>query len=386
MQVPFFRHGLSPEVAAAQVRAVVETPFLTSGPVGKQVEAQLREFFAVDHALLTSSWTNGMVATLLALGIGPGDQVVVPAMTFIATANVVRLVGAEVIFADVDPLTLLLTPATLAPVLNPRVKAVIPVHLYGQMCDMPALAAFLKDWPGVLLLEDCAHCFEGRYRNTPPGIHSSAAVFSFYATKNVTCGEGGAVITRDAALAERVAQTRLHGMSAGAADRFNQGQYRHWDMVRLGTKANLPDLLAALLPEQIRHVETQRQVRQRLAETYRDAFAHLSWLRLPRWQPEQNHAHHLFPIHVPGVMRDAALTALNGAGVGATVNYRAVHTLSHYRDTMNLAAGAFPVSHSWGEGTLSLPLFPSMREEEQDYVIQQVKLKLTPLAQERGVA
>lgn len=183
---------------------------------------------------------------------------IVPATTFVATANVVELLGAKPVFVDVDPATLMPTPAAIAATLTRNTRVAMPVHLYGQMCDVAALRRALGPRSDIAIIEDCAHSFESTFNGDPPGSHSDAAIFSFYATKNVTCGEGGAVVTRRPELFEAVLQTRLHGMSAGAIDRFEKNRYRHWDVARLGTKANLPDLLAALLPRQI------ATIRQRL--------------------------------------------------------------------------------------------------------------------------
>ncbi|RMF13004.1 MAG: DegT/DnrJ/EryC1/StrS family aminotransferase [Alphaproteobacteria bacterium] len=371
MPVPFHRHELEPADAAA-VADVLATPFLTSGRVGAAVEEQIAEFLGLPHVLLTNSWTNGAIATLLALGIGPGDEVIVPAMTFIATANVVRLVGATPVFVDVDPDTLMMMADGLEAAITARTRAAIPVHLYGQMAPMRALAAVAARH-GIRLIEDAAHCFEGARDGARPGALSDAAIFSFYATKNVTCGEGGAIATRDTDLAARIRQTRLHGMSAGAADRFRGGRYRHWDMTRLGTKANLPDLLAALLPAQIARVEERRQKREALARRYREALAGFAPdLVLPAWVEGAKHAHHLFPVHVAPHMRDTLLARLTESGIGATVNYRAVPQTRYWRDFLGeeRAEHDFPVATRWGEGTFSLPLYPSLGEAEQDEVIE----------------
>ncbi len=370
MPVPFYRHGLRPAQAEAIAR-VLATPMLSSGPVGREVEEQIAAFFGAPHALLTNSWTNGAIATLLALDIGPGDEVVVPAMTFIATANVVALVGAKPVFVDVDPDSLTMTAEALEAAITPRTRAAIPVHLYGQMAPMQALAA-VAERHGILLIEDAAHCFEGSRAGLRPGALSKAAIFSFYATKNITCGEGGAIVTRDAELAARIRQTRLHGMSAGAADRFSGGRYRHWDMLRLGTKANLPDLLAALLPDQIAHVEDNRRRREALARRYREQLASLSLeIAFPHWREDVVHAHHLFPIWVDPARRDRLLARLTASGIGATVNYRAVPQTSYWRRFLGeeRADTAFPVATRWGAGTFSLPLYPDLRKEEQDEVI-----------------
>ena len=234
VNVPFYRHSLTPD-NSNYVAEVLKTPFLTSGPIGKEVETQLCSYFNVSHAKLVNSWTNGAVATLLAMDIGPGDEVIVPAMTFIATANVVELVGAKPVFVDCDPETLLVTPELIKAAITTKTKAVIPVHMYGQMCDVKAIKDVLPTNQKIAIIEDCAHTFEAKFNNERPGKYSDVAIFSFYATKNVTCGEGGAIITNNQDLYQRILQSILHGMSAGAADRFKSGQYKHWGMDHLGT-------------------------------------------------------------------------------------------------------------------------------------------------------
>jgi UDP-4-amino-4-deoxy-L-arabinose-oxoglutarate aminotransferase len=265
---------------------------------------------------------------------------------------------------------------------------VIPVHLYGQMADMPGLRAAL-DAAGradVRIVEDAAHCLEGTDRGEAPGAHSDIAIFSFYATKNVTCGEGGAYATNDPALAAAMAQTRLHGMSAGAADRFAGGAYRHWDMARLGAKANLPDLLAALLPPQLATIRDRLPRREEVAARYERGLAGLP-IRVPAARPGTRSARHVFPIHVPPPVRDASIAALNAAGVGVTVNYRSVPTLAYYRGKYGYAPGDFPASHAWGEGTLTLPLYPSLAREDQDHVLAVLRDQVAPLcAQARDAA
>ena len=370
ISVPFYRHGLGAEHAAL-VSDVISSPFLTTGGVARETETLLEGFFDIAGAKLANSWTNGAVATLLAMEIGPGDEVIVPAMTFVATANVVELVGATPIFVDVDPETLLIDIAGVARAVTPRTRAVIPVHLYGQMVDIVALRAALP--AGLRIIEDAAHCFEGTLNGERPGRHSDAAIFSFYATKNVTCGEGGAIITGDADLRARLNQTGLHGMSAGAANRFSGKVYNHWDMECLGTKANLPDILAALLAPQIKDIATIQAARQRLAARYRDAFADIAGLRLVRQVAGGVSAEHLFPIAVEPKLRDGFMVALNEAGVATTVNYNPVHRTRYYRVKYPDTTRGLTVSENWGYGTISIPLFPGLTDQEQDHVISVVR-------------
>jgi UDP-4-amino-4-deoxy-L-arabinose-oxoglutarate aminotransferase len=377
MQVPFYRHSLAPE-NSKYVAKVLETPFLTSGPIGKEVEAQLCEYFGVKHAKLVNSWTNGAVATLLALDIGPGDEVIVPAMTFIATANVVELVGAKPVFIDCDPDTLLITPELIKAAITKKTKAVIPVHMYGQMCDIKAIKEVLPKDQKISIIEDCAHTFEAKFNGDRPGKYSDVSIFSFYATKNVTCGEGGAIITNDSNLFERIIQAILHGMSAGAADRFKAGQYRHWGMDHLGTKANLPDLLACFLPDQIRTVDDRLKSREELARKYELNLIGTK-IKLPKINLDVVHSRHLFPIGVGSSIRDKTLLILGESKIGATVNYRSVPSMKFYQDKYFFNGTEFPISQTWGEGTCSIPLFPGMTDAEQNHVIDVLLNKIEPL-------
>jgi UDP-4-amino-4-deoxy-L-arabinose-oxoglutarate aminotransferase len=382
MKVDFFRHALD-AADAARVADVLASPFLTTGPVCKSVEAQLCDYFDVPHAILTNSWTNGALATLLTLELQPGDEVIVPAMTFIGAVNIVLLAGGTPVFVDADPDTLLVTPEAVAEAVGPRTRAVMPVHLYGQMCDVAGMRRVLDEHSGsgrhIFLFEDAAHCFEGKRDGERPGRHSDAAIFSFYATKNLTCGEGGAVISRNAELSGKVRESRLHGMSAIAIDRFAGGSYNHWDMERLGTKANLCDLLAALLPPQIAAIDAILPRRQQLAERYRSSFTG-GPLRLVRAEPSCASAEHLFVLGVPGGARDQAIERLNAAGIEVTINFRAVPAMHYYRRKYPEAASRCPIACRWGNEVLSLPLFPSLTREEQSYVIETVHRDLYPLA------
>ena len=373
--VPFYRHSLGCDEDIAAVSNVLKGTFLTSAGIGRSVEAELCDIFGAKRAKLTNSWTNGAVAALLAMDIGPGDEVIVPAMTFIASSNVVEIVGAKPVFVDVEPGTFLIDLEKVAEALTPKTKAVIPVHLYGQMVDIAALRSVVGD--AIRIIEDCAHCFEGRLNGQRPGAYSDAAIFSFYATKNVTCGEGGAVISSDEAFMDLLQQTVLHGMSAGADRRFEGQLYRHWDMERLGTKANLPDILAALLPRQFKEVDAKLAVRCGLVGRYRAAFADHPDIAMVDEVPECSSAHHLFTIGVPARVRDLVLKKLNQAGVGCTVNYRAVHGLEFYRTKYGFERDDFPVAADWGERTLSLPLFPGLTDDEQGYVIECVLQAVT---------
>ncbi len=385
MKIDFYRHGLRP-ADAERIAQVLATPFLTTGQVCREVEAQLREYFSAPHACLVNSWTNGALAVLLAMDLQPGDEVIVPAMTFIASANVVELAGAKVVFADVEPGSLLLTPEIVARHVTARTRAVMAVHIYGQLCDMEGMRHLLNRHPAragrIVIIEDAAHCFEGERDGKKPGHFGDVAIFSFYATKNVTCGEGGAIIAHDDELFQRILEARLHGMSAIAVDRFASDRYNHWDMNRLGTKANLPDILAALLPPQIETIDARLPLRQQVAERYRDAFkgGPLRLIaRVPSSKNVDKNAEHIFTIGIPGGGRDEAIAALNAAGVPVTVNFRSVTDTTYYRQKYPDASAQCPNARLWGEQTLTLPMFPGLTQEEQDYVINIVRKQVYPI-------
>jgi len=369
MKVEFYRHSLGD----AEKRAVVEvldSVFLTTGPKTRQFESDFSRYLGVQHCIGMSSCTAGLFLALKGWGVGPEDRVIVPAMTFIASANVVLHVGADVAFCDVDPETALIDLNMVEDMLkrDRKTKAVIPVHLYGQMVDMNAMRA-LGDRYGVRVLEDAAHCVEGMRDGVKPGQLGDAAAFSFYATKNLACGEGGAVATNDGHLKEYLTVSRLHGMSASAADRYQH--YQHWDMDFPGYKSNMCDIQAALLLPQLSRLEALWERREAIARKYEEAFASAG-IDYPKTLPGVKHARHLFTIWAPDGKRDEWLARLQDAGVGVVVNYRAVHLRKFYRERYGLKEGAFPVAERIGERTISLPFYPGLTEPEIDHVIESV--------------
>ncbi len=375
MKVEFYRHGLGDE----EVREVTDTLrslFLTTAGKTARFEAEFARMLGVEHAVGVSSCTAALHLSLVALGVGPGDEVIVPAMTFIATINPVWWVGATPVLADVDPATGLLPPEAVEALVTPRTRAVIPVHLYGAMADMRGLRE-VADRHGLALIEDAAHCVQGVRDGLRPGQAGDIACFSFYATKNLTCGEGGAVATRLADLAERVRTLRLHGMSKGAADRYHARTYVHWDMVTLGYKYNLGDIQAALLLPQLPKLSANLARREAICRRYEAAFSRMPGVDFPRVPDGCTSARHLFTIWVDEDRRDALLAYLGEHGVGCAVNYRAVHTLTYFRERLGHAPDAFPNALRIGRRTVTLPLYPGLRDDEVDHVIETVRAGLS---------
>jgi len=368
-QVPFYRHHLGAAEIAA-VSEVVSSLFLTTGPKTVEVERRIAESMGVPHCLGVMSATAALFLCLKAWNIGEGDEVITTPMTFIASSNTVLHAGATPVFVDVEPDTGNMDAAKIEAAITPRTRAIMPVHLYGQMCDMRAIRA-IADKHGLKVVEDCAHAFESVRDGVKPGQLGDAACFSFYATKNVACGEGGAVVVRDEALFERLRLLRLHGMSKSAYDRYT-GSYKHWDMTDLGYKANMFDIQAALLLPQFDGIGARLAQRERLAEVYDKALAPSARIERPAVRPNSVHARHLYTVWVPAESRDDVLQRMQDSGVGVAVNFRAVHLLSYYRERFGFERGAFPNAERIGDRTISVPMYPSLAPDDARYVAEKL--------------
>jgi UDP-4-amino-4-deoxy-L-arabinose-oxoglutarate aminotransferase len=385
-RVEFYRHQLGEEEAASWRRAL-DTLFLTLGPQVAAFEEELGRYLVRDReresppfVIGTNACSTGLLLALRALDVRPGDEVLTTPMTFVATASAILHVGATPKLVDVEPATGLIDPALVASSVGPRTVGILPVHLYGRLADMKALRA-IADRHGIFILEDSAHGIEMQRDGVRPGDLSEAAVFSFYATKNVTCGDGGAVVTRDPKIAERLRRLRNHGVSKAATQRHGTS-YQHWDMVELGYKANLTDLDAAVLRPQLAHVDSKRERRETIARRYElllreripdfsaspPAGQRVPWLTESRGRS----SHHLFTMHTWPGRRDAMLAKLGGSGIGTAVNYRAIHLLSYLSEMLAIPRGSLPIAEEIGDRTISLPMFPTLTEEEQDRVVDAV--------------
>lgn len=362
MKVDFYRHSLG-AAELASVKHTLESLFLTLGPRVGEFEQRFAELLGVPHVVGTSACTTSLALMLRAFDIGPGDEVVTTPITFAATSNAVLHVGARPVFADVDAATGLLDPTEVERALTPRTRAVIAVHLYGQLADVRALRD-VCDRRGLRLFEDAAHAVESERDGVRTGHLADAAAFSFYATKNLASGDGGALAVHDPAIAARLKVLRNHGMSRDAASRHGSS-YQHWDMVELGYKAAMTDIEAALLLPQLAGVWDRRDRREALARRYDARLAgHADIVTLP-WRGRS--AHHLYAVLVPRALRDRVLAGLGERGVGCAVNYNAVHTLGYYRSELGLAPEALPRAWDFGARTLSLPMWPGLSHEQVDY-------------------
>ncbi len=366
MKVDFFLHNVG-EQERGLVDETLQSVFLTTGPRTKKFEEALSAYLGTQYCVGTTSWTMGAFITLKALGIGAGDEVITSPMTFIATGNVILHAGARPVFVDVEPDTGNIDADQIEKAITPKTKAIMPIHLYGQMCDMKKISDIAQRH-NLYVIEDSAHCIEGVRDDIRPGQVSDAAVFSFYATKNITCGEGGAIVTNSEDLTKKLQKYRLHGMSKGAAERYSKA-YQHWDMELLGYKCNMNDIQASMLLPQLEAIEEIRTRKEAICRRYEEAFAGLEGVTFPVALPQSKHARHIFTIWADPEKRDEVLLKLQEAGIGVAVNFRAIHLLTYYHETFGYKRGDFPVAEKIGDSTITIPLYAKMSNEAVEYVI-----------------
>jgi len=371
--LPFHRAVIGEE----EIREVVDTlhsGWLTTGPRTKRFEQAFAAYMGVGEAVGLNSCTAGIHLALVTAGIGPGDEVIIPSVSFPCAANMVIQQGATPVFTDVEKDTLNLDPDRFREAVNERTRAVIPVHFAGHPCDMDEILAVASEH-GLEVIEDCAHALEAVYRGRRVGSLGDYGAYSFYATKNMTTGEGGMLLTRHEDRVDRLRMLSLHGISRDAWKRYSSEGYRHWETVWPGFKYNMFDMQAALGLHQLRRVDGWLGVRRRWTQRYDEAFADLDLLTPLGRRRYVGAAHHLYVILLRlgklRVDRDRVLDALQAENIGVGVHFRAVHLHPFYRT--RLPARPLPVAEWATERMLSLPLCPSMEEGDVEDVIRAVR-------------
>ena len=371
MQVDFFKHSID-EQDIQRVNEVLTSTFLTNAHVSQDLEERLAAYLQVEYCVAVSSCTAALHLALLALGVGEGDEVITTPMSFIATSNAILHAGATPIFIDVEKESGNMDVSLIEAAITNKTKAIMPVHLYGNMCDMQNIKK-IADKYKLKIIEDAAHAIEAMRDGVRVGELGDMACFSFYATKNITSGEGGAISCKSQALQESLKRLRLHGMSKDAASRHGK-TYTHWDMIDLGWKYNITDIQSALLIGQLERIEQQLERRKEIALAYHDAFTqhHITHV----WHNNSTKSsYHLFTILVQN--RDSVLLALQEKGIGVTVNYNPIHLTHYYKTHFNFHIGLYPNAEAIGNATISIPLYPKMKNEEVNYVIKSVIEVLT---------
>ena len=372
--LPFAR----PDIGEAEIAAVTQalrSGWVTTGPKTKEFEQAFTDYLGGNglQSIAVNSATAGLHLALEALGIGPGDEVIAPTLTFTATVEVVRYLGADPVLVDVDPVTLNIDPGAIRAAITPRTKAIMPVHYAGLACRMDEILAIAREH-GLKVVEDAAHALPTTWQGQLVGqLQSDVTVFSFYANKTITTGEGGMAVTRHPALAERMRVMRLHGMSRDAFDRFSaKTPAWYYEIVAPGFKYNMTDVAAAMGVEQLARLPQFVQRRQHLAARYQAQLAGLPLVQPADAPAGDTHAWHLYVVRlVPGARagRDEIIQALSDRGIGTSVHYVPLHRQPYWRDRYQLTPARFPHAEAAYQCMLSLPLFTAMHDADQDRVI-----------------
>lgn len=369
--LPFSRPAIGDEEIKA-VEDVLRSGWITTGPQNHQLEQDFCEKFGSKHAIAICSATAGMHVVLMAMGIGAGDEVITPSQTWVSTMNIITLLGAEPVMIDVDRDTLMVSAEDVKKAITPRTKAIIPVHYAGAPCDLDALRKVAQD-AGIPLIEDAAHAIGTRYKNEWIG-EKGTSIFSFHAIKNVTCAEGGLVVTDNDELANRARCLKFHGLGVDAFDRQIQGRKPQAEVVEPGYKYNLSDIHAAIAVVQLGRLDEMNGKRAELVALYREKLkdSPLEMLSVPEYS--HLHANHLFMVRVDknacGIDRDAFMEKLKQKDIGTGLHFRAAHTQKYYRE--RYPSLSLPQSE-WNSATLcSLPLFPDMSNEDVIRVVDAI--------------
>lgn len=375
MKVPLFNIKLT----AADKRAVRETldsGWITTGPRCAELERLLCETTGAKYAVALSSASAGLYLALRVLDIGPKDEVITTSFTFAATVGAIEQVGATAVFADIDPLTLNLEPQSVAKKITGKTKAILAVDIAGQPCDYHGLKALCNKHK-LKLVTDAAHSLGASYRGKTVGSISDVTVFSFYSTKNITSGEGGALVTNNKRASERARRLSLHGLSTPTHTRNRSGAWRY-DIVESGIKANLSDPAAALARSRLQRITPMQRKRAKLAALYTTRLAHLSHLiENPTVAENTAHAWHLYIIRIKPeawrIDRDRLITELQKRGVGCGVHYIPVHQLTHFQTSKLVRGGTnrnLPETQKAAQSVITLPLYPELTHAEVEFVCE----------------
>jgi dTDP-4-amino-4,6-dideoxygalactose transaminase len=368
-----------PEIGNAEIESVVETlrsGWLTTGPKVKKFESDFSRYIGCSHAVAVNSGTAALHLALDAVGIKEGDEVVVPTMTFTATAEVILYFKARPVLVDCDPVNLNVNPQEIEKAITPKTRAIIPVHMAGQPCAMNEILEIAKKH-NLRVIEDAAHALPARYQDRAVGTIGDITCFSFYATKTITTGEGGMAATENPEWADRMRVMSLHGISHDAWNRYTKEGTWHYEVLYPGFKYNLTDLAAAIGLEQLKKCDQFYKARKRIAGLYDQAFADLPEIRIPCSTSDVQHAWHLYIIQLRlerlKIDRSTFIKALADHNIGTSVHFIPLHHHPFYRNTFGYRPIDFPQATGAFESIISLPIYPSMTEEDIDYVSKAVR-------------
>lgn len=368
-----------PHITQAEIDEVVDTlrsGWLTTGPKTKRFEREFAQRVAAPHALAVNSGTAAMHLALDAIGLQPGDEVIVPVYTFTATAEVVVYMHGKPVFVDIDPLTCNLDPTQLEQAITPRTRAIMVVHIAGLPAEMDTILAIARAHH-LPVIEDAAHAFPAKYKGQIIGSISDLTAFSFYATKTLATGEGGMLTTANPQYAERATMMALHGISRDAWKRYSAEGSWFYEVLQAGYKYNMTDLAAAIGLHQLARSDWLLERRRTIAQRYTEAFSQWPELETPPNPPHIEHAWHLYILRLSlerlTITRDAFIQALKDANIGTSVHFIPLHLHPFYRDTYHLLAEDFPAALHTYQRAISLPIYPGMTDEDVEDVIAAVE-------------
>ncbi len=368
-----------PLIGEEEIKEVIDTlksNWLTMGPKTIQFEKDLAEYLGAKHVITVNSCTAGLHLSLLALGIGEGDEVITSPYTFAATGNVICHVGAKPIFVDVQEDTFNIDPKKIEQAITEKTKAIIIVHFAGQSVDLDEIIK-IADKHGLKIIEDAAHAIGSEYKERKIGSMRNLTCYSFYATKNLTTGEGGAIATNDDALADRLKVLRLHGISKDAWKRYNQGEDWYYEILEPGWKYNMTDIQASLGIHQLRKLESFIKKRQEIAKAYDEKLSKIKKITLPLKKSDRNHVYHLYPLLLENYDRNLFIKEMEKRNIGTSVHFIPLHLHPFYQE-LGYKKGDFPIAENLYSREVSLPLYPGMTDEDVNDVINAINDFLNP--------
>ncbi len=356
---------LKPDITDKEIEAVtkiLKTGWLVLGNTAEEFENKFSDYLGVKHAILTNSCTTSLHMSLLMAGVGPGDEVITTPLSYVSTANAILYCGATPVFVDVEPDTGLIDATKIENAITSKTKAILPVHLYGQMADMKMISKIAQTH-NLAVIEDAAHAIEAKRDGLQPGQAGLTACFSFHVAKNITSGEGGAIVTNHKNIYELAGLLRRDGVR-------NIGKKRRMEV--LGFKYLTTDFQAAMLKTQLERIDRQCAVRRKLHTNYGNAFNKVDGIDFPKTVPNSRHASHMFVVWVNPERRDNIREILENAGIDTSIHYEPIHLEPYYRERFGYKPGDFPIAERLGFSTITLPLYFQLTRHEQDYVIRQV--------------
>lgn len=371
--LPLAKASIDPEELKA-VEEVLKSGWLTTGAKVKEFEENMQQYLDVRKAIGLTSCTAGLHVALAALGIGPGDEVIVPTYTFVATAHVVEWLGARPVLVDVEKDTFNIDPVAIEKAITPNTKAIIPVHYAGHACDLGAIMQIARKY-NLRVIEDAAHAIGTEYGGMKIGNHGHATVFSFYVTKTITTAEGGMIVTNDQEFGKKLKSYAYFGMDKDAFNRYSEKGSWFYQIVDPGFKYNMNNIQGAMGVEQLKKLEQFIAKRRKLAQHYNELLKDIPDLITPIEKSYTRHAYHLYPLllKTDKISRDQFITKLKEYNIGTSVHFIPLHLHPFYQKKYNFNKGDFPISEWLFEREVSLPLYPGMTLQDVEYVANAIR-------------